>query len=588
MDHAPLRLPLERGSLLRNGEIAALFESIADLLDILGESPFRSRSYRRAARVLSGLSEPVEEAAAAGRLEDLPGIGAALSGKVREYLATGGLSKHRELLSKVPPGLPGLLAVPGLGPKRAAMLWREAGVASVEDLRKLIETDVKRLGRIEGFGPTTIRNLWQGLNFMAKTRGRISLGQADQLALRLLEAVRRAGGTDPAAAGSLRRGRETVGRIRIVSSSPPAGSSAVVEAFAACDGVARVLSRGPAAASVELQGEVRSELSVPEPESYGAALAGATGSKAHFLRLASLARERGLRLEEGGLYRGEDRLPAEAEETVYAALGLPFIEPELREDRGEIEAAREGRLPRLIKLSDIQGDLHMHTDGSDGRNSPGEMIAACRERGYRYLAVCDHSKRQVQAGGLDERRLMAHAGAVRAAAARFPAMRVLMGVEVDILKDGSLDLDEGCLADLDFAVASCHSSLGMGREESTRRLLKAMDSPYVRCIGHPTGRMIHSREGLDIDVSAVARAAAQRGVALEINSHWMRLDLRDSHARTAIGLGAKICINTDAHSTQDLDLMRFGVATARRAWASAEDVVNAWPLERLEAWLRRR
>jgi DNA polymerase (family 10) len=337
-----------------------------------------------------------------------------------------------------------------------------------------------------------------------------------------------------------------------------------------------------------VDGRIQADLRVVPAESFGAALQYFTGSKAHNIRLRELAVKKGWRLNEYGLFEGDKRLAGAEEEGIYQALGLAFVPPELREDRGEVEAAAEGQLPELLRLEDIRGDLHVHTTASDGANTVEEMIAACRQRGYAYLAICDHSKSQIQANGLDEERLAEHVAAIRAAAKKHKGITVLAGIEVDVFKDGRLDFGADVLAELDFVTASPHSALGLGRQEATQRLIRAIEQPHVHCIGHASGRLINERPGMEIDIEAIAAAAAANDVALEINAHPWRLDLRDTHVRAATRAGAKILINTDAHNLDGLDMMRYGVTTARRGWATAADVVNTFPTKKLKQWLAKK
>jgi len=571
---------------MKNSEIADIFAQIADLLEILSEDRFRVNSYRKASRVIGELTEAVENLAADGALLKIPGIGKSTAEKIGQYLSTGKVSLHEELLAKVPPKLPGLLKVPGLGPKTVAKLWKQANVTSVEELKKVIGGEAPKLAAVEGLGPKKIRRIWESLMFMESAGGRIRLGEADALARSLVETVAKQRGAGcVTVAGSLRRGKETIGDIDILCEAAGKDAGRIIEAFTTAPNVARVLAGGTTKGSVVLEGDVQADLRVVPAESFGAALAYFTGSKEHNVHLREVAQSAGMKLNEYGLYKGKKRIAGADEEGIYEALGLAFVPPELREDRGEIEAALEGSLPGLIEPGDIRGDLHMHTTASDGFNTVEEMINACRERGYGYIAFCDHSKSQVQANGLDEKRLAEHVERIRKAARKHKDIEVLAGVEVDIFKDGSLDFETDVLAELDFVTASAHSALSLGRAEATRRLIRAIEQPHVHCIGHPSGRLINARPGMEIDIDAIAAAAAANDVALEINAHYYRLDLRDTHVRAAVRAGAKIAVNTDAHSIGDLDNMRYGVTTARRGWATAGDVVNTLPVAKLKRWL---
>ena len=574
---------------MKNKEIAAVLAGIADLLEILGEDPFRINSYRKAARAIEDLSEAVEDVAAAGRLQEIAGIGKSTAEKITQYLSTGKVAQYEELLAKVPPKLPELLAVPGLGPKTTAKLWKEAGITSVAELEHAIEDEPARLAELHGFGARKVRQIWESLAFMRSVGQRLRLGDAQAIADTLAKAVAaEKGAEEVVAAGSLRRGKETVGDIDLLCRAPKAAAPKIIDGFTSTPGVVRVLAKGETKGSVVLERQVQADLRVVGPESFGAALAYFTGSKEHNIRLRELAQKKGLKLNEYGLFRGDKQVAGKDEEGIYKALGLPYVPPELREDHGEVEAAAKGELPDLLELADIRGDLHMHTNASDGVNTIDEMVAACRARGYAYMAICDHSKSQIQANGLDEKRLAEQAAAIRKAGKKHKDILVLAGVEVDIFKDGRLDFEADVLAELDFVTASAHSALKMGREEATKRLIRAIEHPHVHCIGHPSGRLINSRPGMELDIEPIARAAAANGVALEINANPLRLDLRDVHVRAALAAGAKILINTDAHATAELDLMRYGVITARRGWAQKKDILNTLPAEQLKTWLSRR
>ena len=574
---------------MRNKALAAIFTSIADLMEILGEDRFRINSYRKAARAIENTTESIVTLTEQGRLQEIAGIGKSIAAKIEEFLKTGKVELHEQLMGKLPPSLPALLNVAGLGPKTVAKLWRQANVTSREELLEAMETQPERLTTVEGIGPKKIRQLWMSLQFLAGAGERIRLGEADILASSLVDAVAATkGARRVTVAGSIRRGKETIGDIDILCQASKATAPKIIAAFASADGVKQVRAKGDTKGSVLLDGDVQVDLRVVEKESFGAALAYFTGSKEHNIHLRELAIKKGLKLNEYGLFDGDKQVAGPDEQGVYEALALAFVPPELREDRGEIAAAMSGELPKLVESGNIRGDMHMHTTASDGENSIVEMIEACRSRGYKYMAICDHSKSQVQANGLDEKRLAKHAAAIRAAGAKYDDIIVLAGVEVDIFKDGSLDLEANSLGELDFVVASPHSALKMSGPEATERLICAIQSGRVHCIGHPTGRLINSRPAMEIDIEKLAVAAAKHNVALEINSHYMRLDLRDIHVRAAIAAGAKIIINTDAHSTADLDLMHYGVTTARRGWAEAKDIINTFTPQKFNKWLAAR
>jgi DNA polymerase (family 10) len=579
-------------------DVAAAFAEMADILEILSGDKFRINSYRKCARVLGDLAEDINVLAREERLTDIPGVGDSSAQKITELLSTGKMARLEELRGQIPPGLTELIKVQNLGPKTAAKLWREAGVTSPADLREAIAHEPAKLLAIEGMGEKKLAQLQEALAFAATAAGRVRIDEAQRVADILLTVVRaaKAPGIKPGklrleVAGSLRRRCETIGDVDIVCEAAPEQAGAIIDAFASADGVVKVLAKGTTKSSVML-GHVQADLRVVGAESYGAALQYFTGSKAHNVALRELAVKRGWRLNEYGLYDEQGKAIAGAdEEGIYRALGLAYVEPELREDRGEIAAATEGKLPKLVCLGDIRGDLHMHTRASDGEGTIAEMIDSCRQRGYAYMAITDHSHSERQANGLDEKRLAEHVAAIHQAAAASKDILVLAGSEVDILKDGELDYPKGVLAELDFVLAAPHSFLASKGDEPTARIIRAIENGRVHAVAHPTGRLINRRGGMEIDIVKVARAAAANDVALEINADPMRLDLRDVYARSAIEAGAKIIINTDTHNVGphgSLANMAYGVATARRGWATAADVVNTWPVGRFRGWLAKK
>ncbi len=582
---------------MKNAELAKIFSEIADLLEIQDANRFRVNSYRNAARAMEDLSEPIEDLAERGELDDIQGVGKSTAEKIREYLDSGKITRHEELKKQVPAKLTELLEVPGMGPKIAAKLWHEADIKSLAQLRKTLEKSPEKISSLQGLGEKKVTQIKESLGFMAASERRVRLGEADMVVRELKSAVENIKGVARvAAAGSYRRGRETVGDLDLLCQARRSHGERIIKQFTGADNVKRVIAGGKTKGSVvvssELSGlrkrktvELQADLRVVPAASFGAALAYFTGSKAHNVRLREIAVRAGLKLNEYGLFKGKKRIAGRTEEEIYEKLGLQFVPPELREDRGEVKAAAEDKLPDLIEQDDIRGDLHVHTDASDGTNTIEEMADAAKKRGYDYLGICDHSQSQVQANGLNPDRLAEHADAVRRASGKIKGVTLLAGVEVDIFKDGSLDLDDEVLARLDFVTASCHSALSMGRDEATKRIIRAIENPHVDCIGHPSGRLINSRAGMELDIERIARAAAENDTALEINAHYLRLDLRDTHVRAAIDAGAKLAVNTDAHSADELNLMRFGVITARRGWASAADVINTYTTKKLKNWL---
>ncbi len=577
-------------------EIAAIFEEMADIMEILGEDRFRINSFRKSARLLAETTEDIVALGEAGELTKLPGVGKGTAGRIQELLKTGHLAEHAELRKKVPPGLPGLLEIQGLGPKTVAKLWQEAKITSLDELRSALREGPERLEELEGMGPKKVALLKEAVSFAESVAGRFRLDEAEAVANGLKEAVAKCkGAVRVEVAGSLRRWRETIGDIDLLCQADQNNAGQIMDAFTSADGVTKLLVSGKTKSSVVFGGRIQADLRVVPKKSFGAALQYFTGSKAHNIALREIAVRKKLRLNEYGLFKeaGKDKgkqLAGAEEEGIYKALGLSWVPPELREDRGEVAASAKGSLPDLICLEDIRGDLHMHTTASDGVNSIDEMIQSCRELGYAYMAITDHSKSQIQANGLDEDRLAEHVAAIRAAARKHQDIVVLAGIEVDVLKDGRLDFPDDVLAKLDFVTASPHSALAQKGEAATARLIRAIENPYVHVIGHPSGRLINQRAGMDIDIVKLAEAAAANDTALEINAHPWRLDLRDVHVRAAVQAGAKLLICTDAHNAGkdgDLSLMRFGVATARRGWASAADVINTYAPSALKNWLQR-
>lgn len=577
----------------RNAELAAIFGQMGDVLDLLGENAFKVNAHRRVARALEDLAEDAADLAVRdpAALRALPGFGEATVKKIGEFAELGHVPEHRELLAQVPAGLLEVLQVPGLGPKRVRVLWKDGGVESLEGLRTRLASG--ELDGLPGMGPKTLQNIRDSLEFMARSTGRVRLGQALPIAEALVEALGRVPGvTRISHAGSLRRGRETIGDVDLVASS--AHPERVHEALRALPEVERVLASGDTKTSIRLRSGLQVDLRTVSDAQFGAALLYFTGSKEHNIRLRERAQAAGRRLNEYGLFvddgqpapqdRGVPAIAGRTEEEVYAALGLPMVPPELREDHGELTTP----LPSdLVTVESIRADLHSHTKASDGALGIEEMAEAAIGRGLKVLAVTDHSRSSAQANGLSVERLAEHVAAVREVAARLRGrLTLLAGSEVDILADGSLDYPDEVLATLDVVVASPHTSLKASPEAATARLLKAIEHPLVHIVGHPTGRIINAREGLQPDMAALVRAAATHGTALEVNSNFVRLDLRDAHVRMAVDAGALVSINTDAHAAADFEQLRYGVITARRGWLGCGQCVNTWPEPRLRSWLR--
>ncbi|MCK4342837.1 MAG: DNA polymerase/3'-5' exonuclease PolX [Phycisphaerae bacterium] len=561
---------------MTNADVAQVFNEVATLLEIKGADGFRVSSYRRVARTISELATDINELAARRELHTLEGVGKSSVAKIEELLETGRLSLREELLAEVPESVLRLLAVPNIGPKKAALLWREAGIESLGDLKTALQAG--KLSSLKGFGPKMVTKMLRGIEFIERSAGRTRLGMAWKISTLLGGAVLAMKGVERAEfAGSLRRGRETVGDLDMLCAAND--PQRIIRRFVQLQHVTQVItaSGNKALVLVDYQpfGSLRVELRVVPAESFGAAWRYYTGSKRHDARMRERAAERGWTLSEHGLFEGDRLIAAQTEEEIYAALDLPWIPPELREDRGEFELKK---VPRdLIIERHLRGDLHIHTVASDGRNTVEEMALAAKERGYEYICITEHSQSSAIAGGLKESVLHGHIKDVRAVAERMEDITVWMGTEVDILPDGRLDYPDELLAELDFVIASIHSGMGTDIEANTRRTLTAMQNPYVNCIGHPTGRLINQREAMPIDIAAIAKEAARTGTAMEINSNNYRLDLKDEHVRLARDLGAKILINTDAHGVDQFEQIRFGVMTARRGWLRKGDVLNTRP-----------
>ena len=570
---------------VHNGEIADIFEQLADLLEIREDNPFRIRAYRNAARVIRGHARSMAELVDAGAdLAELPGIGADLAGKIATIVHTGKLPLLDQLRAKVPRPLVDMTRIEGLGPKRAKALYRALRIRSLEDLQRAARSG--RIREIKGFGARTEQLIGQRAARIASTERRIKLADAEDIAVPLVEHLRSVDGVKTVeVAGSYRRRRETVGDLDLLVSANR-NAAGVMNAFVGYEDVAEVLAKGSTRGTVRLRNGVQVDLRVVAPASFGAALFYFTGSKAHNIAMRKLAIARGLKLNEYGIFRGDRSVGGRTEQDVFDAVDLPFIPPELREDRGEIAAARAKRLPALVEIADIRGDLHCHTKATDGRDSLETMARAAAARGYEYVSANDHTRRVSIAHGMDRRRLLQQVRAIDKLNARLQGIEVLKSAEVDILDNGSLDLPDGVLKELDFTVCAIHYGLNRSREKQTERILRAMDNPYFSILAHPTGRLINAREPYDIDLERVLTAARERGRILEVNAHPDRLDLDDQGCRMAREAGVRLAISTDAHRVADLGLMRFGIDQARRGWLEPDDVVNTRRLADLRRLLR--
>ncbi|HHV62042.1 MAG TPA: DNA polymerase/3'-5' exonuclease PolX [Firmicutes bacterium] len=568
---------------MNNAEIAALFWEISELLELSGDNPFKARAYRHAAEKIESLPEPLSTMYEEGRLGDIEGIGEALKKKLEEIITTGRLRYYEDLNEKVPRVLVELLDIPGVGPKTARALYEHLHIGGIDELEAAAKAG--RVRELPGMGVKTEQNILRGIQMLRGRLDRIPLGVAMPIAQDFIESIRRIPQVlEVRAAGSLRRRKETIGDIDIVAASGDA--IAVMDAIEKLPRTREVLSRGGTRMVVMARDGIKVDTWVVGPSFFWSALHHSTGSKAHNVKLRGMAREMGLKINEYGISREDGtEILINREEDIYSALGLDFIAPELREDTGEIEAAREGRLPRLLEPGDIRGDLHMHSTWSDGVTSIEEMAEAARRMGYSYIAICDHSKSLGVARGLAEETLRRQVKAIRELNKRLTGMRVLAGVEVDIRRDGTLDHPDELLAELDIVVASVHSGFRQDADTMTARIIAAMRNPHVDIIGHPTGRLLGRREPYAVNIDALIEAAAETGTVLEINSYPDRLDLSDIHARMAKERGVKLAINTDAHSREQLGYIEYGVSVARRAWLSRDDVINAWEGERLLKFL---
>jgi DNA polymerase (family X) len=577
-----------------NAAIASALNEVADLLEIAGENPFRIRAYRNAVHTVEGETVPFRRRVEAGEdLTALPGIGKEMAAHIRELVADGRLSILDELGAKVPRSLLELMRLPNLGPKKAKRLWEELGITTVDGLEAAARAG--QIAGLAGFGAKSQEKILAGIADYRQNVSRFRIDQAERAVLPLLERLRALPGVEQVeAAGSFRRRKESVGDLDLLAIATD--SAPIMAAFTQAPEVASILGAGDTKASVRLASGLQVDLRVVPRESFGAALVYFTGSKEHNVRLRGRAVDQGLTVNEYGVFHllpGDERAKGErvagtTEAEVYASLGLPWIPPELREDHGELDAALAGRLPQRLEPSDLRGDLHMHSTWSDGQASIEEMVTACAARGYEYMVISDHSKVLAMARGLDAGRLREQAREIAEVQARHPEIRILKSQEVDILADGSLDLEDDALAELDIVLASVHSRFELPGEQQTRRILAAVAHPAVRVLCHPTGRLIGQRKPYDLDLEAVLGACLEHGVAIELNSAPERLDLKDSHLRLAKELGVPVVISTDAHSVRGLEQIRFGLDQARRAGLEPRHVLNTRPLPELLAWLGRR
>jgi DNA polymerase (family X) len=583
-------------SMSLNNELSDLFANFAAILQIKGEPVFKCLAFQKVSRLMKETAADIRKAVEDGTIGDLEGIGPSSRRIIEEFVKTGRSTDYEAVAASVPAGLLPMLNIPGMGPKTIQLLWKERKIENVEMLLAAIEAG--KLDGLKGIGPKKIDAIKAGIALRARGRGRMSVVEALPVAQAIVERLRKIAGVQQAEiAGSLRRRRETIGDVDLICAVATVESGEkVARAFVEFPEVEKVLGQGTTKASILTESGLQVDVRLVPAMHFGAALQYFTGSKEHNVRLRSLANDKQMTLNEWGLYRLADYDKAEkkvglppsakpvasrTEEEIYSALGLQTPDPLLREDRGEIAAAAAGKLPKLIELSDIRGDLHMHTTASDGKNSIAEMAESAAKLGYQYVCITDHSKTQAIAGGLTAERLLAHVKEIHRVGEKFKNITILAGCEVDILADGKLDFEDSVLAELDFIVASPHMSLRQDQQKATARLLRAIENPYANVIGHPSGRLIDQREGLPLDFGQIIKAAAQTGTALEINASWPRFDLDDIHAKAAIDGGVKLAIDTDAHSIEGLNAMPFGICVARRGWVKKTDVINCLPIAQL-------
>ena len=568
---------------MRNLEIAFIFNQIADLLEIQGANPFRVRAYRRAAINIEGLADNIETIALNGTLRNIAGVGEDLANKIEEYIRTGRMEFHEQLKNDVPLGLAKMVEIPSVGPKTAKQIYDQFRIQTIEELEALCKTD--KLLCVPGFKQKTVDNILRGIDLYRRRRGNYLLGRVIPIATQLCKSLE--GSAERVAyGGSLRRMKEIVHDVDILAASTDVEKT--MGAFLGMSFIESVLAQGPTKASVRVQDDLQVDLRVVEPKSWGAAMHYFTGSKAHNIRMRERAIKHGFKLNEYGLFDADDKCVAGAEEEeIFEKLGLPYIPPVLREDWGEIEAAAQAKLPNIIELEDIRGDLHMHTTWTDGKYSAEEMVEAARKRGYKYIAITDHSKSLGVAGGLSDDDLLRHTDECHTLDEKFSDIRVLAGTEVDIRQDGTLDYSNELLGKLDFVVASVHSGFKQDKATLTMRVVRAMQNPYVRVIGHPTGRLLGDRDPYELDMDEIMKEAARTRTCLEVNSNFHRLDLSDIHCRKAREMGVHVVINTDSHNYDDLLNLPYGVATAQRGWIEKARVLNAQPVEEMLAFKSR-
>ncbi len=569
---------------MKNKELTDLFEKMADILEFKGENPFKISAYRKASRILGDLTQDIEEITEKGELKKIPGIGEGMAQKIEEYLKTGKVSKFEEIRRGVSDELIAIMDIPGMGPKTLAMLHKEKGINNFSQLEKAL-SDGALLG-LFGMGEKKVENIKRGIQLLKQSKGRMNLGVAFPAARRIVDTLRQKTGSKKIEwAGSLRRMKENIGDIDILATGPD--KEKILQVFTHLPEVKEVLASGETKASVIVEGGTQIDLRVVEEDSYGAALQYFTGSKGHNIHLRGIAKAKGIKINEYGAFKGEKKIAGKEEKDIYRSLGMDWIEPELREDRGEIEGAQKGRLPKLLQESEIKGDLHVHSKWSDGVFSIEEMAKAAQKRGYQYVAICDHSKSLKIAHGLDESRLIKQIEEIDSINEKFEGFQILKGTEVDILSDGRLDFSEEILEKLDFVVAAIHSGFKQDRGKMTKRIIQALENPHIHILAHPSGRLLGARDPYEVEMDELMEAAKKYGKALEINAYFERLDLDDIHCRKAKEMGIRVGIGTDAHHLDQMWMMSLGVAVARRGWLEAKDVLNTLSLKEILKWCHR-
>lgn len=568
-----------------NNDISRIFNKVADLLEIEGENPFKIRAYRNAAITIGNLSHNASDMVEQSEdLTKLPGIGHDLSEKIKNIVKTGELELLTELENKFPPGLSKLMDVPGLGAKKVKKLYDALNIQNLDDLAKA--ANEHKIRTLENFSEKTEEHIVEEVKKIVKEYNRIKLSVADQYALPLVEYLKKDENIKKIEiAGSYRRRQETIGDIDILVTCD--NNWGIMDRFVNYDGVQEVLAKGETRSSVILKSEIQIDIRVVPQKSYGAALLYFTGSKSHNIAIRKIAKQKGWKVNEYGVFEGEKFIAGETEEEIYKKLGLSYIVPELRESRGEIEAAAKGALPKLIDLSDIKGDLHVHTKVTDGHNSLEEMIEAAQKKGYQYIANTEHSKHVTVARGLDANALTEHIKKIDKINENLKNFTVLKGIELDILEDGSLDLPDSILKELDIVVCAVHYKFNLPEKEQTERILRAMDNKYFNIFAHPTGRLINERAPYNIDMERVMKKAKETGCILELNSHPVRLDLNDIHCKMAKDMGIKLAISTDSHSIAGYDYISYGIGQAKRGWIEADDVINTKNINELKKILKK-